>query len=246
MKIIPAIDLQDGKCVRLFKGDFEQSTEYSSNPVEIGERFSGLAVEDLHIVDLDGARTGMQQNREIVAEIAGKSGLAVQLGGGIRTRDDVAAWLSSGVTRCVVGSVAINEPQTVAGWFREFGVDAIVLALDVKLDTDGTPRLTTQGWTEASGVTLWDCIDAYADVGVRHVLCTDVARDGAMTGPNFELYVEILNRYPAMNLQASGGVRSIDDLELLRELGLPAAITGRALLDGKITEAEVVTFRQSE
>jgi phosphoribosylformimino-5-aminoimidazole carboxamide ribotide isomerase len=108
------------------------------------------------------------------------------------------------------------------------------------------PWLTTQGWTEESGVTLWDCIDAYADGGVKHVLCTDVARDGAMTGPNFALYVEILNRYPTLELQASGGVRSIDDLELLRELGLPAAITGRALLDGEITETEIATFRQSE
>ena len=246
MKIIPAIDLKDGKCVRLFQGDFEQTTEYSSNPAAIGERFSELDVEDLHIVDLDGARTGTQQNHRIVAEIAGNSGLAVQLGGGIRTRDDVASWLSNGVARCVVGSVAINESKTVATWFREFGADAIVLALDVKLDQDGTPGLTTQGWSEAPGVTLWDCIDAYADVGVKHVLCTDVSRDGAMTGPNFELYVEILNRYPRLELQASGGVRNIDDLELLRELGLPAAITGRALLDGEITKAEVTTFRQSE
>ena len=246
MRIIPAIDLKDGKCVRLFKGDFERTTEYSSNPAEVGERFSALDVEDLHIVDLDGARTGAQQHHQIVAEIAGRSGLAVQLGGGIRTRDDVAAWLMNGVTRCVVGSVAINEPKTVSTWFREFGPDKIVLALDVKLDGDGTPMLTTQGWTEESGTTLWDCIDAYADAGVRHVLCTDVARDGAMTGPNFELYVEILNRYPTLNLQASGGVRNIDDLELLRELGVPAAITGRALLDGEITEAEVATFRRSE
>jgi len=246
MKIIPAIDLKDGKCVRLFQGDFEQTTEYSSNPAAIGERFSAMEVDDLHIVDLDGARTGAQQNHKIVAEIARQSGLAVQLGGGIRTRDDVQAWLSNGVTRCVVGSVAVNEPQTVAKWFREFGADAIVLALDVKLDPDGMPWLTTQGWTEESGVTLWDCIDAYADGGVKHVLCTDVARDGAMTGPNFALYVEILNRYPTLELQASGGVRSIDDLELLRELGLPAAITGRALLDGEITETEIATFRQSE
>ena len=246
MKIIPAIDLKDGKCVRLFQGDFEQTTEYSSNPAAIGDRFSELDVDDLHIVDLDGARTGTQENHRIVAEIARNSGLAVQLGGGIRTRDDVSSWLSNGVSRCVVGSVAINEPKTVETWFREFGADAIVLALDVKLDRDGTPGLTTQGWTEESGVTLWDCIDAYADVGVKHVLCTDVSRDGAMTGPNFALYVEILNRYPTLKLQASGGVRNIDDLELLRELGLTAAITGRALLDGEITKAEVATFQRSE
>ena len=246
MRIIPAIDLKDGKCVRLLKGDFEQTTEYSSNPAEIGRRFSALDVDDLHIVDLDGARTGTQQNHAIVSEIARATGLSVQLGGGIRSRENVAAWLSNGVTRCVVGSVAIKEPETVTAWLKEFGAEPIVLALDVKLDDDGTPMLTTQGWTEESETSLWECLDAYGNAGVRHVLCTDVARDGAMTGPNFQLYVEILLRYPALQLQASGGVRSIDDLELLREIGAPAAITGRALLDGEITAAEIKSFRRSE
>lgn len=246
MKIIPAIDLKDGKCVRLLKGNFDKATEYSSNPVEIGARFSKLDVEDLHIVDLDGARTGTQKNHRIVSEIAQATGLKVQLGGGIRSREDLSAWLSNGVTRCVVGSIAIKEPATVAAWLQDFGPDMIVLALDVKLNNDGTPLLTTQGWAEDSNTSLWDCLDAYGDAGVRHVLCTDVARDGAMTGPNFQLYVEILLRYPELQLQASGGVRDIDDLELLREIGVPAAITGRALLDGEITKAEVALFRRSE
>ena len=246
MKIIPAIELHDGKCVRLFQGDFEQTTEYYSNTADIGKRFSKLDVEDLHIVDLDGARTGTQQNHGIVADIARTTGLRVQLGGGLRGRDDVAAWLANGVSRCVLGSVAIRDPGTVTAWFGDFGPEALVLALDVRLDPDGTPQLTTQGWTEDSGVSLWECLDAYADAGARHVLCTDVSRDGAMTGPNFELYVEILNRYPALQLQASGGVRDIEDLELLRELGLPAAITGRALLDGQITAEEIGSFRRSE
>jgi phosphoribosylformimino-5-aminoimidazole carboxamide ribotide isomerase len=244
MRIIPAIDLKDGKCVRLLKGDFEQTTEYSSDPAAIGRRFSALDVDDLHIVDLDGARSGDQQNATIVAEIARGSGLQVQLGGGIRSREDVARWLGNGVTRCVVGSVAINEPGRVKEWIAEFGGDAVVLALDVRIDEDGTPRLTTHGWTEDSGLSLWDCLDTYNDAGAIHVLCTDVARDGAMSGPNFALYAEILQRYHALQLQASGGVRNIDDLEMLRELGLPAAITGRALLDGEITEAEVASFRR--
>ena len=245
MRIIPAIDLKDGKCVRLFKGDFDQTTEYSSDPAAVGRRFSALDVEDLHIVDLDGARTGTQNNHAIVTAIAAESGLDVQLGGGIRQRDDVARWLEAGVTRCVVGSIAIKDPETVKQWIAEFGHNAIVLALDIKLDDNGVPMLTTYGWTEESGISLWDCIDGYRDVGARHVLCTDVARDGAMTGPNFELYSEILSRYPDLLLQASGGVRSIDDLNRLRELGLPAAITGRALLDGEIGEAEVASFRRN-
>lgn len=245
MKIIPAIDLKDGSCVRLFKGDFDQTTEYSSNPAAIGRRFSALQVDDLHIVDLDGARFGTQRNAAIVADIARESGLQVQLGGGIRSRADVARWLANGVARCVVGSVAINEPGRVKEWIAEFGGNAIVLALDVKLDALGVPVLTTHGWTEDSGLSLWHCLDTYSDAGAVHVLCTDVSRDGAMTGPNFELYAEILQRYHTLQLQASGGVRNLDDLEMLRELGLPAAITGRALLDGEITEAEVASFRQN-
>jgi len=243
MRIIPAIDLKDGKCVRLFKGDFEQTTEYSSDPAAIGRRFSALDVDDLHIVDLDGARSGDQRNAAIVAEIARESGLQLQLGGGIRKREDLVRWLQNGVTRCVVGSVAINEPGQVKEWLAEFGGDAVVLALDVKIDDAGTPWLTTHGWTKNSGLSLWDCLDTYSDAGAIHVLCTDVARDGAMSGPNFALYAEILQRYHALQLQASGGVRNLDDLEMLRELGLPAAITGRALLDGEISEAEVASFR---
>lgn len=243
MRIIPAIDLKDGKCVRLFKGDFSRSTEYSNDPAEVGRRFSALAVRDLHIVDLDGARTGEPVNQGIVAEIASSSGLEVQLGGGIRTRDDVSRWLDNGVTRCVIGSVAIREPATVQQWIDEFGTDAIVLALDVRLGADGVPMLTTHGWTQDAGTSLWECLAQYDSL--RHVLCTDVARDGALAGPNTELYAEILRRYPGLQLQASGGVRDIADLSALRNAGLPAAITGRALLDGKITAMEVASFRQN-
>lgn len=245
MRIIPAIDIKDGKCVRLFKGDFARTTEYSNDPTSIGRRFSELAVQDLHIIDLDGARTGSQVNQSIVKEIAAHSGLDVQLGGGIRKRDDIVSWLDAGVRRCVIGSVAINEPEIVREWILEFGVDAIVLALDVKLTAAGTPMLTTHGWTEDTNITLWDCIDAYRDVGARQVLCTDVARDGAMSGPNVALYADILTRYPDLLLQASGGVRNVADLQKLRSLRIPAAITGRALLDGEISETEVASFRQN-
>jgi phosphoribosylformimino-5-aminoimidazole carboxamide ribotide isomerase len=246
MNIIPAIDLRNGKCVRLLKGDFDQETEYSSNPVEIGRQFSALDVADLHIVDLDGALTGTQRNRHIVAELVSESGLQVQVGGGIRSRDDVADWLGKGVTRCVVGSLAVREPELVMSWLDEFGNDALVVALDVRIEAAGRPVLTTQGWTEETDTSLWECLDEFEKAGAKHILCTDVLRDGTLTGPNFDLYVEILNRYPALQLQASGGVRNIDDLELLRELGVPAAISGKALLDGRITSEEIRAFRQSE
>ena len=243
MKIIPAIDLKGGKCVRLFKGDFDKTTEYSSDPAAIGRKFSALNVTDLHVVDLDGARSGTQHNRDIVSVMAEESDLAVQLGGGIRSRDDVDGWLQAGVSRCVVGSVAIEHPARVGEWIAEFGRERIVLALDVRIAADGVPMLTTHGWTRESTTTLWDCLDAYEDA--LHVLCTDVGRDGAMAGPALDLYREILSRYPELQLQASGGVRHIQDLEALRAAGCPAAISGRALLDQKISAEEVSSFRQS-
>ena len=245
MKIIPAIDLKDAKCVRLFKGDFDKTTEYSNDPVAIARRFSALDVEDLHIVDLDGARSGQQQNRSIVSAIASETGLNIQLGGGIRDRESVANWLDNGVARCVIGSMAITDTAIVSEWLSEFGADRLVLALDVRLKDDGTPMLTTHGWTRASDLSLWDCIDYYAEGGLTHVLCTDVSRDGAMAGPNVALYRETLRRYPHLALQASGGVRHIGDLEELRTQGIPAAISGRALLDGEITTAEVAAFRRN-
>ena len=245
MRLIPAIDLKGGKCVRLLQGDFEKTTEYSNDPVAVARRFSTLDVQDLHIIDLDGARSGEQQNRAIVQAIAAESGIDVQLGGGIRDRSTVAEWLRSGVSRCVIGSMAITEVAAVTDWLREFGPDRLVLALDVNVRDDGTPMLTTHGWTEDAGLSLWDCVDAYSGAGIKHVLCTDVSRDGAMAGPNVELYVEMLRRYPDLQLQASGGVRNIGDLQQLRSHGIPAAISGRALLDGEITTTEVAAFRQS-
>lgn len=245
MKVIPAIDLKDGKCVRLLKGDFGQTTEYSNDPAAVARRFAALDVQDLHIVDLDGARSGEQRNRAIVADIAAETGVDIQLGGGIRDRRSAADWLTHGVTRCVIGSLAITNTELVNEWLGEFGPDAIVLALDVRIRDDGVPMLTTHGWTRNSDTSLWDCIAQYSGAGLTHVLCTDVSRDGAMSGPNVQLYEEILGRYPELQLQASGGVRHIADLEELRSRGLPAAITGRALLDGKITIAEVASFRQN-
>ena len=245
MRIIPAIDLKDGKCVRLFKGDFEKTTEYSNDPVEVGRRFSALDVHDLHVVDLDGARSGKQSNHAIVQTIAAETGLDIQLGGGIRDRSTVANWLDIGVQRCVIGSLAVTQIPTVIEWLAEFGSDRLVLALDVNVIDDGTPMLATHGWTRDAGVSLWECIDRYVGTEIKHVLCTDIGRDGAMTGPNVDLYVEILKRYPQLSLQASGGVRNIGDLQQLRSHGVPAAISGRALLDGEITTAEVTSFRQS-
>jgi len=245
MKLVPAIDLKDGKCVRLFKGDFAQQTEYSDDPAAMARRFSALAVADLHVVDLDGARSGEQRNRDVIAEISADSRLDVQLGGGIRSTERLSGWFDAGVARCVIGSLAVTEPDTVSRWLTQFGAERIVLALDVRLDEATEPLVSTHGWTRTSTSTLWDCIDYYLPKGLRTVLCTDVGRDGAMSGPNVDLYSRFLDRYPAIELQASGGVRHVGDLEALRAAGVPAAISGRALLDGAITAEEVASFQQN-
>ncbi|MDH3758219.1 MAG: 1-(5-phosphoribosyl)-5-[(5-phosphoribosylamino)methylideneamino]imidazole-4-carboxamide isomerase [Gammaproteobacteria bacterium] len=244
MKIIPAIDLHEGKCVRLYKGDFDRVTHYSDQPLEVARAYAALSVDDLHIVDLDGARTGSQQNARVVRQLCADSPLVVQLGGGIRDGDRVKYWLENGVTRCVVGSVAVAEPERVAAWIDDFGADSIVLALDVTIGEEG-PVLATHGWTQSTGLSLWDLLDRYSTLGAKHLLCTDISRDGAMSGPNVELYTEILRRYPDIRLQASGGVRDIGDIRRLKEIGAPAAITGKAMLDGKISAAEVDSFLRS-
>ena len=245
MRIIPAIDLHGGKCVRLYKGDFAKVTEYSDDPLAIAREFSALRVRDLHIVDLDGARSGSQQNQGIVATLCANTDLSVQLGGGIRDVKTVTDWLQQGVARCVIGSLAVTQPELVAAWISEFGAGRIVIALDVSIDESG-PVVATHGWTRSSGSSLWDCIDGLADAGMEHLLCTDISRDGAMAGPNFDLYSDIVRRFPKIKLQASGGVRDAADLEHLRGLGIPAAITGKALLDGRISATEVASFLQSE
>jgi len=245
VNVIPAIDLQGGRCVRLYQGDFAQATEYSSDPLAVARTFAEMDATDLHIVDLDGARSGRQFNRKFISAIAADSRLSIQLGGGIRNRDTAGNWLSAGVHRCVIGSLAVTDPEAVKTWFSRLGPERIVLALDVNVDASGVPMITTHGWTRPSDVSLYECIEDYRTVGLRHVLCTDVSRDGAMVGPNLELYAAIMSHYPDLCLQASGGVRDIHDLEALRDLGIPAAITGRALLDGKITATEVASFRRS-
>lgn len=245
MQLIPAIDLKDGKCVRLFQGDFDKQTDYSTDPLEVAQRFATFGTRDLHVVDLDGARTGSQCNAGAVRRIAEQTDFEIQLGGGIRSREVLVNWFNNGMSRGVIGSLAVAEPRTVKAWFNEFGAERLVLALDVSLDNAGTPFLSTHGWTTTSEVTLWECIDDYLADGLTHVLCTDISRDGALAGPNIQLYGEILKRYPGLQLQASGGVRDVNDLLALQEQGLPAAISGRALLDGAISADEVSSFRQS-
>ena len=239
---IPAIDLKEGRCVRLFQGRFDRVSEYDQDPAALAGRYLALGVDWVHVVDLDGARDGSGRNREVVMRIAGEARSRIQVGGGVRSRADVEALLAVGVGRVVIGSAAVDNPGEVRAWLEEFGAERLVLAFDVRLDGEGMPWLRTHGWTEDAGLALWDALESYSATGVRHVLCTDVARDGAMSGPNVALYTACAARFPRLVLQASGGVRDLGDLESLRASGAASVIIGKALLDGRITDEEIRSF----
>lgn len=244
MLLIPAIDIRNGRCVRLFQGDFAQETRYDVDAVELAASYAAQGAPWLHVVDLDGAERGSPVNLSLVERIGTNANLSVQLGGGIRTDEDLQAALNV-VQRVVIGSLAVKDPETVARWLDTHGGERLTLALDIRLDDGGVPRITTHGWTEASQMSLWDAIEHYAPAGLKHVLCTDVARDGALTGPNVDLYAQIKARAPQIELQASGGVRGVADLEQLADIGIDAAISGKALLEGRLTAKEMEPFLQS-
>ncbi len=242
LKPIPAIDLKGGRCVRLHQGRFDRLTSYPVAPEELAGRYLSLGVDWIHVVDLDGARDGTAGNRDLVARMAGLARNQIQVGGGIRSHGDVAEVLGLGAGRVVVGSAAAERPDEVRGWLAEFGPERLVLAFDVRLDEHGTPWLRTRGWTADAGVSLWEAIATYQPAGLKHLLCTDVARDGAMGGPNLDLYAACMARFPGLELQASGGIRDLADLEALRATSAAGAVVGKALLDGCITEEEIREF----
>ncbi|MFO1407518.1 MAG: 1-(5-phosphoribosyl)-5-[(5-phosphoribosylamino)methylideneamino]imidazole-4-carboxamide isomerase [Steroidobacteraceae bacterium] len=245
MQLIPAIDLRGGKCVRLYQGRYDAETIYADDPAEVLDRYAALGARLVHVVDLDGARDGSQANAVAVARLVARNRAQLQLGGGVRDRATVRHWLETGVARVVVGSAAVTAPDEVETWFAAFGADRIVPAFDVRLDADGVPRLATHGWERQSALSLWDAVERFLPHGLRHVLCTDVARDGALTGPNSALYEEAIRRFPTIEWQASGGVRDAADLAALARIGATGAISGRALLDGRIQPEELSPFLPS-
>jgi len=234
MLLIPSIDVRGGHCVRLFKGDFAAETIYASSPLEVAQSYAKLGARWLHLVDLDGARDGALTNRAALLEMTGVTGLSVQVGGGIRQRPIVDELLALGIGRVVVGSAAVEQPDEVASWLRDYGAERVCLAFDIRLDTSGEPQLQTRGWREATSVGLFDAVELFAAHGLRHVLCTDIDRDGALAGPNLELYQRCVDRFPMVAWQASGGVRDDADLIALDRVGVAAAISGKALLEGHI------------
>ncbi|QMV14802.1 1-(5-phosphoribosyl)-5-[(5-phosphoribosylamino)methylideneamino]imidazole-4-carboxamide isomerase [Vibrio spartinae] len=244
--IIPALDLIDGQVVRLFQGDYGQVTEYKVDPVEQFNRYHQAGADWLHLVDLTGAKDTAARQLDLIARLLAGTPANIQIGGGVRTEQDVVDLLQAGAQRVVVGSTAVKQPEMVKTWMDKYGPEKIVLALDINIDTSGQRRVAISGWQEDSGVTIEALIEDYLTVGLKHVLCTDISRDGTLSGSNVDLYVDLCRQYPQIAFQSSGGIGSLDDIQALKGSGVAGVIVGRALLDGKFTAEEAFACWQSE
>lgn len=234
MRIIPAIDIIDGKCVRLSQGDYAQKTVYNENPLEVAKQFEDAGLRHLHLVDLDGAKARKVVNWQVLEAIVTNTGLKVDFGGGLRTTEDVRKVLECGAAQITAGSIAVSDRDTVLQWLTEFGAERIILGADAK---DG--HIATHGWLDDSGLDVLRFIDDYHRAGIRYVVCTDIAKDGMLQGPSTELYQRILAANKDVSLIASGGVSSIQELRELKAAGLEAAIVGKAIYEGHITLKEL-------
>jgi phosphoribosylformimino-5-aminoimidazole carboxamide ribotide isomerase len=236
MIVYPAMDLMGGRCVRLAQGRFDEATRYPADPSEALRGFAENGAEWAHVVDLDGARAGAPAQHDLIASLAATAPLKLQVAGGLRTSGQIDRLLQAGAARVVVGSLAVKDPDLVSALLADFGADRITLALDVNM-VEGQPMVATGGWAEASSRTLWDVAALYPSA--RHMLVTDISRDGMMTGPNFELYQALVSRLPQIDIQASGGVSSLDDL---RRLPTAGAIVGKAMWEARFDLAEAISL----
>lgn len=243
MRLLPAIDLIDGQCVRLHKGDFDTKKTYSVDPVSMARDFQADGAHILHLVDLDGAKDPAQRQTDLIRNIISTTGLDVQTGGGIRSLEDVETLLEIGAKRVVIGSLAVKNIELTKQAFKDFGTDNICLALDVMPDDKGNYYVAHAGWQETSEMLLDDLINEYADVGLSHVLCTDISKDGTLEGPNADLYKHMVETHTALNVQASGGIGDLDDLEKLAKLPLYGCIVGKAIYENAFSIREALAVQ---
>jgi phosphoribosylformimino-5-aminoimidazole carboxamide ribotide isomerase len=243
--IIPALDLIDGNVVRLHQGDYGQQRDYGNDPRSRLQDYQQQGAQVLHLVDLTGAKDPAARQIPLLRQLLAGVNVPVQVGGGIRNEQDVSALLEAGATRVVIGSTAVKQPQLVQGWFERYGAETMVLALDVRIDADGTKRVAISGWQENSDATLEQVVEQFLPYGLKHVLCTDISRDGTLAGSNVALYQEISQRYPQIDFQASGGIGNLDDIAQLRGSGVKGVIVGRALLEGKFSVEEAIACWQN-
>lgn len=232
--VYPAIDVRAGRVVRLRQGDYAEETRYADDPLALAQRYADAGARWLHLVDLDAAKAGGYTLQPLLQSICQTTGLQVQTGGGVRCREDVQQLLSAGAQRVVVGSLAVREPALVLDWLSAFGGDALTIALDTRQDDSGEWRLPVHGWTQTANDTLDTLAARYAESGLRHLLCTDIARDGMLSGPNIALYERLRVAHPTLAIQASGGARNAEDVMAARAAGCAGIVLGKALLDGNL------------
>ena len=237
MQIIPAIDIIEGKCVRLTEGDYAQKKIYNEDPLEVAKQFEGVGLMRLHLVDLDGAKSGAVVNWKVLEKIANKTNLIIDFGGGIKTEATLKTVLDTGATYATIGSLAVKERAVFEQWIEGFGADIFMLGADVH-----TEKIAVGGWIEKTEIDVYDFIGSYMNKGVTQLFCTDIQKDGKLEGPSIELYQKILQQYPSLQLIASGGVSQLKDLEDLRRIGCFAAIVGKAIYENKISLLELSTF----
>jgi phosphoribosylformimino-5-aminoimidazole carboxamide ribotide isomerase len=235
--IIPAIDLIDAKCVRLSQGDYNQKTVYNENPLEVAKMFEDAGIKRLHLVDLDGAKAKHIVNYKVLEIIANKTSLIIDFGGGLKSDDDLSIAFKSGATMVTGGSIAVKDRDTFLHWIETYGAEKIILGADAK-----DKMIAVNGWQEVSELSILDFIESYSSKGIRKVISTDIARDGMLTGPSIELYKEIMAKFPSLELIASGGIATMKDIYELDKMGVPGAITGKAIYEGRIKLEEISKF----
>ena len=238
--IYPAIDLMNGKCVRLLKGRFDAKTEYDGNPIDVARGYADAGAEWIHVVDLDGAKTGASSQAALIGRIAKESGLRVQTGGGLRDMGTIQRLLEAGVERVVIGSLAVSQPVMVRRWINELGPERITLAFDVNIDKNGVAYPAIKGWTENTEIPFYEILDGYSGTGLKTILVTDIGRDGAETGGNTKFYKKILSDYPTLDLITSGGVGTLAHVRELKALSPYGIIIGRALYEGNFDLADAI------
>jgi phosphoribosylformimino-5-aminoimidazole carboxamide ribotide isomerase len=239
IELIPAIDIIDGKCVRLTKGDYDQKTVYG-NPLEMAQKFEAIGYRRLHVVDLDGAKSKHVVNSDVLQQITKDTNLIVDFGGGIKTDEDIEKAFEAGASMVAIGSVAVTRPDLFERWLQRFGAERIILGADVR-----NGLISINGWKEDSQEHLTDFLKRYVDMGIKNVLCTEISKDGTLSGPAIPLYKDIMAAYPQLNLIASGGVSSIDDIKALDAAGIPAVVFGKAIYEGRIDLQELMNWKMS-
>ena len=238
MEIIPAIDIIDGKCVRLTQGDYAQQKVYNAHPLEVAKEFEAAGLQRLHLVDLDGAREGKVKNWKVLEQLAGKTSLAIDFGGGIKQEQDLRIVFESGAAYATIGSLAVKEETIFVGWLKTWGPENFLLGADVRNE-----KIAVAGWQETTDINIMDFIRLYTGHGIRQLFCTDISKDGKLEGPGLDLYRDILSEFPGLRLIASGGVSSMDDLEQLAAIGCSGAIVGKAIYEGRIQVKDLLQFQ---